>query len=886
MTTTGAEQARLDDADTGRAAWRRWGPYVAARAWGTVREDYSEHATAWEYLPHDHARSRAYRWSEDGIAGWCDDGQHVCVSLALWNGQDPILKERFFGLTGNEGNHGEDVKEYWWQLDATPSHAWNVMRYHYPQRAFPYDDLVRANAQRTQHDSEYELLDTGVFDDDRYWRVEITIAKSSVDGAVMVVRATNEGPERATLHLLPTIWFRTTWSWGAAPGRAEPPARPSLSLQGETIVAEHERVGTYALRGERTNEAAPRALFCDNETNTRRLWGTDGPLYPKDGINDHVIAGAATVNPANTGTKAALWYQRDAAPGETIEIRVRIGPLAEVTGPASDIDALLTTRHAEADAFYDQVIPAQTTDEERLIARQAFAGLLWSKQWYHIDMPRWLDGDPAQPVPPSGRRTGRNHEWRHLNAADVLLMPDPWEYPWFAAWDLAFQCVAMAHLDPSFAKAQLLLLCREWYMHPNGQLPAYEWGFSDVNPPVHAWAALRVHEIDGGTDHAFLARVFHKLLLNFTWWVNRKDAEGNNVFEGGFLGLDNIGPFDRSSALPAGGVLEQSDGSAWMAKFCLDLLEMSVTLAMVDRTYEDVATKFFEHFTLIAMAMNTKGLWDEADGFYYDQLIFPDGRRTALRARSMVGLIPLTAVTVLDPVCRETLTDFAARMDWFLDYQPDVASVVAHSYQLGRLDRTLLSIVAPDRLARICEVLLDEDRFLSDHGVRSLSREHLAQPLELTIDGLTHRLDYEPAESTSGLFGGNSNWRGPVWFPVNYLVIEALRRFRRYSGAALTVELPTGSGRRLDLDRVADELSERLIGLFRRGADGRRPCFGWVDRFNGDARWGDDLLFHEFFNGDNGAGLGASHQTGWTALVADLIIRQAARRATRTAQRE
>jgi hypothetical protein len=870
-----AEHERLAAADAGTEPWRAWGTYVAERAWGTVREDYSEGGTAWESFPHDHARSRAYRWNEDGIAGWCDGAQRLCLATAFWNGEDPILKERFFGLTGNQGNHGEDVKEYWWHLDGTPTHSWNRLRYHYPQRAFPYGQLVAENERRGRSDLEYELLDTGVFDDDRYWRIEVTIAKSAPDAAVITIRATNEGPDRATLHVLPTAWFRNTWSWGGPEAR-----QPVLAWADGAVHADHPDLGAYVLRGHGDHEP----LFCDNETNARRLWGTDGAPFPKDGINDHVVSGAATVNPARVGTKAALWYRLDVAAGETAEVRVWFGAEALATeptvGPAAAApgnDGVLDARRREADDFYASVIPAGTGDEDRTIARQAFAGLCWSKQWYHLDVARWLDGDPGQPVPPAARRQGRNHPWRHLNNADVLLMPDPWEYPWYAAWDLAFHCVAYAHVDPTFAKQQLILLCREWYMHPNGQLPAYEWAFGDVNPPVHAWAAMQVFAIDGRTDHGFLARVFHKLLLNFTWWVNRKDAEGNNVFEGGFLGLDNVGPIDRSAAIPAGGVLEQSDGSAWMAKFCLDLLEMSTTLAMVDRAYEDVATKFFEHFVLIATAMNSKGLWDEEDGFYYDQLLLADGTRIPLRAHSMVGLIPLLAVTVLDPEVRATLPGFAARMDWFLKHEPDAASVVAHTFETGRLDRSLLSIVDPTRFARICTELFDGTRFLSDHGIRSLSREHATRPFVFTLEGDTHRLDYEPAESTSGLFGGNSNWRGPVWFPVNHLVIQALRSYRRYVGAELTVEVPTGSGRRLDLDQAADELSERLIGLFRRRADGTRPCHGEVERFRTDPRWGGDLQFHEYFHGDLGAGLGASHQTGWTALVADLIVRQAVR---------
>ena len=846
-----AERTRLAEADDGTAAWRRWGPYLAERAWGTVREDYSPGGTAWEYLPHDHARSRAYRWNEDGIAGWSDDHQHVCMALAFWNGVDPIVKERFFGVTGDEGNHGEDVKEYYWFLDGTPSHAYHRMRYHYPQREYPYADLVAESGRRGRDDFEYELADTGIFDDDRYWRIEVTYAKSSVDGVCARVDITNMGPDAATLHVLPTFWFRNTWSWSVVPT-----ARPRLWWDGRFLRFHHDDLGPMAV----VADGAFTPLVCDNDTNHARLFGQENATpFPKDAINDRVVHGADTVNPALEGTKAALWYELAVGPGDTTSIEWRFGPAHEVEDPVRSTDEVIAGRRAEADELHASVLPFGTTDDDALIARQAFAGLLWSKQWYYFDVPRWLDGDSAQPAPPSGRT--RNAEWRHLNNADVILMPDTWEYPWYAAWDLAFHAVTLAHLDPTFAKQQLVLLCREWYMHPNGQIPAYEWAFGDVNPPVHAWAALRVYDIDGRRDVDFLARVFHKLLLNFTWWVNRKDAEGNNVFEGGFLGLDNIGPIDRSATIPGGGVLEQSDGSAWMAKYCLDLLEMSLVLARHDRSYEDVATKFFEHFTLIATAMNTKGLWDDDAGFYHDVLRLPDGRAEPLRAFSVVGLIPLLAVTILDAETRGALVDFASRMEWFLANRPVEAAVVAHSFQPGRHQRWLLSIVGPERLLRIAAIMLDEDRFLSPHGLRSLSREHAAAPFVLAVDGQRYELRYEPAESRSGTFGGNSNWRGPVWFPLNHLVIESLREYRRYFGSDVTVELPTGSGRRVDLDGVADELTERLIGLFRRGADGRRPCHGQVPLF-ADANWGDDVLFHEYFHADLGAGLGASHQTG------------------------
>jgi hypothetical protein len=859
---TDAERLRLAAADEGTAAWRRWGPYLAERAWGTVREDYSAGGNAWEYLPHDHARSRAYRWNEDGIAGWCDDHQHACLAMAFWNGVDPILKERFFGLTGNEGNHGEDVKEYWWYLDGTPSHAYQRMRYHYPQAPFPYERLVDETRRRGRDDAEFELADTGVFDDGRWWGIEVTYAKSSVDTVCVEIACTNHGPDMATLHVLPTVWFRNTWSWTMNA------KRPSLRWDGRFLRLDHDDLGPMALVGDGDFDV----VCCDNDTNMRRLFDSDGGApYPKDGINDRVVSGAATVDPALSGTKAALWYRLRVAAGATSVVRLRFGAAHEVEDPLLPVADVVARRRAEADAFHASLLPAGTSDDDAFIARQAFAGLTWSKQWYHVDIARWLDGDPTQPPPPAGR--SRNRAWRHLNNADVLLVPDAWEYPWYASWDLAFHAVAYAHLDPTFAKQQLVLLCREWYMHPNGQIPAYEWAFSDVNPPVQAWATLRIFEIDGERDVAFVERMFHKLLLNFTWWVNRKDAEGNNVFEGGFLGLDNIGPIDRGATLPSGVVLEQSDGTAWMAKYCLDLLEMALMLAVHAPVYEDVATKFFEHFIYIATAMNSHGLWNEGTGFYHDLLSLPDGRHEPVLAFSAVGLIPLCAVTIVEPDVRDRLVDFAARMEWFIANRRAEAVVVAHSFVAGRRQRLLLSIVDPQRLDRILGAMLDEARLLSPYGVRSLSREHASQPVVLRLGGVTHTLGYEPAESRTATFGGNSNWRGPVWFPINHLLIESLRRFRLYLGRGYTVAHPTGTGRRLDLDEIADDLTERLIGLFRRNADGRRPCHGEVPLFR-DPRWGDDVLFHEYFHGDIGCGLGASHQTGWTALVADLIVRR------------
>jgi hypothetical protein len=848
------ERERLAD-----PAWKTWGPYLAERAWGTVREDYSEHGTAWEFFPHDHARSRVYRWNEDGLAGLCDDQQALCLAFAFWNGRDPILKERFFGLTGNEGNHGEDVKEHYWFLDSTPTHSWMRWRYHYPQAEFPYADLVAENGRRGKLDPEYELLDTGAFDGG-YWQIEIDVAKAAPDDVCIALRARNTGVDTATLHVLPTLWFRNTWEWG--PGRHVP------SLHGEDgrLVAEHYRLGRLELAG----SGEPGLLFCENETNTQRLWGVPGTRYPKDAINDHVVHGAATVNPNGIGTKAALHYTLDVAAGETAEVRLRLAPGPRDLGAAHE--ETRRTRLAEADAFYDELAPKGATAEQRMVMRQAFGGLLWSKQFYHYDVEEWLDGDPGQVPPPEGRKQGRNHEWRHLNNFDVLSMPDTWEYPWYAAWDLGFHCVALAHVDPTFAKEQLILLCREWYMHPNGQMPAYEWAFGDVNPPVHALAALRVFEIDGRRDFPFLERILHKLMLNFTWWVNRKDAEGNNVFEGGFLGLDNIGPFDRSAILPSGARLEQSDGTAWMAVYCLALLEIALRLAEQDPTYEDVATKFFEHFALIAAAMNQKeGLWDEDEGFYFDVLRLPGGASVPVKVHSVVGLIPLFAVTTLGAATVERLPDFADRMRWFLEHKPAYADV-AHVRMLKGSEGRLLSIVDEDRLRRLLRRMLDESEFLSPHGLRALSAYHREHPYELDVGGFSPSIDYEPAESTTGLFGGNSNWRGPVWFPVNYLMIEALRRYHRYLGDEFTVELPTGSGQRATLADVANELSRRLVSLFVDDEHGRRPIFGGTERLQTDPEWHDLLPFNEYFHGDNGAGLGASHQTGWTGLVADLIV--------------
>ena len=851
------ERERLLLVEGERSPWKHWGPYLSERAWGTVREDYSPSGEAWEFFPHDHARSRTYRWNEDGLAGICDDRQTLCLALAFWNGRDPILKERIFGLTGNEGNHGEDAKEYWWYLDSTPTHSWMRWRYMYPQGEFPYQRLLAENRSRSRLDPEYELADTGIFEGNRYWEITADYAKGAPEDLHLRLQVRNAGPEAATLHVLPTLWFRNTWAWGWDD------RKPNLRAEAGAIVAEHWELGTRRLSG----DGSPELLFCDNETNSERLFGSPGrSRFPKDGINDHVVSNAGTVNPDRTGTKAALWYRLEVPAGGTAVITLH---LAEAAARESTAEQVLESRAREADVFYAALTPADAGPDEAAVMRQALAGMLWSKQFYHYDVGTWLDGDPAGPVPPASRLSGRNSQWRHLDNRDVISMPDKWEYPWYAAWDLAFHCVALAHVDGDFAKQQLIRLCREWYMHPNGQLPAYEWAFGDVNPPVHAWAALRVFEITGGDDFQFLERIFHKLLLNFTWWVNRKDSDGSNLFEGGFLGLDNIGPFDRSQ-LPVTGHLEQSDGTAWMAMYCLDLWEIALILARNDPTYEDMAIKFLEHFALIGSALNEKGLWDEEAGFFFDQLHRPDDSVMALRAYSMVGLIPIYAVTTLGPETMAALPDFAAAAHWFIDNRPEAKVTIQRMNDPSEEGWRLLSIVGPNRLRRVLERVLDPDQFLSDHGVRALSKYHLEHPLAFNVDGVSAHLDYDPGESRTALFGGNSNWRGPVWFPVNHLLIEALRRYHRFLGDDFRVECPTGSGVQLNLDQVADELSRRLVSIFL-DSDGRRPVFGDSDLFQNNRAWHGQIPFHEYFHGDTGAGLGASHQTGWTGLVADLI---------------
>jgi hypothetical protein len=875
MISSSLEWKRLDEDRERIAHWRHWGPYLSERQWGTVREDYSPGGTAWEYFPHDHARSRAYRWGEDGLLGISDDRQRLCFAIALWNGNDPILKERLFGLTGNEGNHGEDVKEYYFYLDNLPSHAYMKAVYKYPQRAFPYTQLVEENRRRSRSDPEFELIDTGVLDDDRYFDVFAEYAKESPDDVCIAVTIVNHADAPAELHLLPTLWFRNTWSW--APVTAKPRLSDASRTGMPVIQAVHEELGTRYLYCEQP----ARLLFTENETNFHRLYGIENPTpYVKDGINDYVVAGREdAVDPAHTGTKAAAHYVLQFEPLETKTIRLRL--CTERVNPFATFALTLDERRDEADKFYAQLTPFPLDDDARLVQRQALAGMLWNKQFYFYVVRDWLEGDPLQPKPPPERLDGRNHEWKHLYNDDILSMPDTWEYPWYAAWDLAFHVVPLATIDPDFAKHQLIQLTREWYMHPNGELPAYEWALGDVNPPVHAWAAYRVFRIEqklrGKGDYLFLERVFQKLLLNFTWWVNRKDPYGNNVFEGGFLGLDNIGIFDRSATLPTGGHLNQSDGTSWMGVYALNMLAIALELAQHNASYEDIASKFFEHFLYIADAMNgtetgrEHGLWHEEDGFYYDVLSLPGGDEIPLRVRSMVGLVPLMAVEILEPAVLERLPEFAKRTEWFIKNRPELCENVACIEPEGLEARRLLSIVTETKLRRMLEKMLDESEFLSPHGLRSLSRYHAAHPYVLRFDGVQYGIDYEPAESTTGVFGGNSNWRGPVWFPLNYLIIEALQRFHFYYGDDFQVECPTGSGNMMNLWDVANELAHRLMDLFAQDERGRRAVFGKNERFNTDERWHDYIPFYEYFNGDNGAGLGASHQTGWTGLVAKLI---------------
>ncbi len=870
----GAERTRVESfghAEDGleqATPWYQWGPYLSERAWGTVREDYSAGGEAWDYFPHDHARSRAYRWSEDGMAGVSDVGQQLCMALALWNGRDPILKERMFGLTGPQGNHGEDVKEYWWFMDAVPSHAWLRWRYHYPQAEFPYGDLVAENGRRDQSQPEYELLDTGAFDGDRYWVVEVTHAKDDPDDLLMEVSVTNAGPEASTLHVLPHLWFRNTWSWD------HDAERPGLqATEPGQVRVDHPRFGELRWElGTGPDGSTPDLLFCDNDTNLRRLYGSaDSPAYPKDGINDHVVTGSASVNPDGLGTKAAGWYRLTVGPGETQIVRVRLRPPSTEPAFGPGFDQVLARRRTEADEFYDEVIPASVGEDERLVARQASAGMIWGKQYYSYDVKRWLDGDPTQPPPPPERRHGRNSGWLNVDARDILSMPDPWEYPWFAAWDLAFHTVALAHLDPAFAKYQLLAMCREWFQNPNGALPAYEWAFGDANPPVHAWAALHVWDIDGRRDTDFLARLMPKLLMNFTWWVNRMDPEGDHLFGGGFLGLDNISALDRSN-LPPGGRLEQADGTSWMAFYSLTMLEMARILATKDDAWTDIEVKFIEHFVLIADAMHSQGLWDDEDGFFYDVFHGADGTTTPIRVRSIVGVLPLIGMVALSPDLLETLGTLRKRFTGFLG-RGESASTNTRIFQVPGSDTLAIGVVPAGQGRRVLARVFDEGEFLSPYGLRALSKHHDKHPLWVELQGAHVSVDYEPGESSTGMFGGNSNWRGPVWMPVNYLLLRNLQRYAHTLGSETEIEYPTGSGEVIALSACAEDLRQRLISLFLRGPDGRRPCHGWVDKLQDDPRWRDNITFNEYFHGDNGAGLGATHQTGWTGIVADLICR-------------
>ena len=874
------EEERLEESKKRTVHWKRWGPYLSERQWGTVREDYSPNGEAWEDFPHDQARSRAYRWGEDGIGGICDRHQQICFALALWNGKDPILKERLFGLTGNEGNHGEDVKEYYFYLDSTPTHSYMKFLYKYPQHPFPYAQLIEENRKRGKHDWEYELMDTGVFDDNRYFDVFLEYAKATHEDILIRITAHNRGPDFAELHVLPTIWFRNTWSW--TPHAPRPTLNRDEDLgDAQAIHLDHEQYGSRWLLCEGT----PDMLFTENDTNTQRLYGVPnaGP-YVKDGINDYIVTGAqGAVNPAQVGTKAAVHYHPLIAPGQSITYRLRLTNLPPTEGQlGEEFETIFPARQQEADDFFAKRLGTCHSADAQNVQRQAFAGMLWSKQFYHFDVRTWLAGDPTGPPPPAGRKNGRNTDWKHLYNEDIISMPDKWEYPWFAAWDLAFHCVPLALVDPDFAKDQLRLLVREWYMHPNGQIPAYEWAFGDVNPPVHAWATWRVYKIEkrirGKADRVWLAKIFHKLLLNFTWWVNRKDADGRNIFQGGFLGLDNIGLFDRSAPLPTGGYIDQSDGTSWMGMYCLNMLAIALELARHDPAYGDVASKFFEHFVYISHAINHIGegnheasLWDETDGFYYDMLHFPGGHSQQIKVRSMVGLIPLFAVETLEPEVVDALPGFKRRLLWFIENRPEFRRHVCSTSLPDGSVRRMLSIVDQEQLPRVMRYMLDEEEFLSTYGVRALSKYHQDHPYVLHVNGHEHRVDYEPAESRTGLFGGNSNWRGPVWFPVNFLIIESLQKFHHFFGDHLTVDCPTGSGSQQTLWQVAAEISHRLNRLFLRDPSGHRPIFGGVARFQQDPHWRDYLLFHEYFHGDNGAGLGASHQTGWTGLVTKLL---------------
>jgi hypothetical protein len=864
------EKQRLEEDKLKTKSWRKWGPYLTERQWGTVREDYSANGNAWEYLSHDMARSKAYRWGEEGIAGISDDQQLLCFSLALWNKKDPIIKERLYGLSGKEGNHGEDCKEHYYYIDSTPTHSYMKMLYKYPQDEFPYAQLFEENRKRGKHDPEYELVDTGIFNDSRYFDVFVEYAKASENDLLIKITAHNRGNEKAALHLLPTVWFRNIWAWGDAVKKPE-----MYRDENDTIKIAHQQLGEYYLFADGEAES----LFCENETNTIRLYQYDKDGTFKDGINDYLVHGLPAINRIHKGTKAAFDYDLDIDPGKSVEVRLRLSSKF-IQAPFKDFNQLLNARLKEADEFYADIQQGISNSDEKGIQRQAFAGMMWTKQFFYYDVDRWMKGDPGQPPPPESRKHGRNRDWEHLHNSDIISMPDKWEYPWYAAWDLAFHAIPIAMIDPEFAKHQLLLLTKEWYMHPNGQLPAYEWAFSDVNPPVHGWATWRVYKIDerlnGKADRKFLEEVFHKLLLNFTWWVNKKDYNGNNIFQGGFLGMDNIGVFDRSSQLPTGGFIEQSDGTSWMAMFTLNMLRMSLELAKENPTYQSLATKFFEHFLYIAGAMANVGnegikLWDEEDEFFYDVLHTPDNQRHKMKVRSMVGLIPLFAVEVLDEDIFNSNPEFTTRLEWFLQNRPDLANLISRWAVPGRKHRHLLSLLRGHRMKRLLKRMLDSNEFLSDYGIRALSKAHGAHPYKFYASGSEFTVKYNPGESDSYLFGGNSNWRGPIWFPVNYLIIESLQRFHHYYGDDFKLEHPTGSGKMMTLREISLDISMRLVSIFKKDAEGNRPVFGGQEKIQKDKHFCDYVLFYEYFHGDNGTGLGANHQTGWTGLVAKLI---------------
>lgn len=878
------EYLRLQEHSQKKTNWKNWGPYLSERAWGTVREDYSNNGQAWNYFPHDHTRSRAYRWNEDGLGGISDRNQHFCFAWALWNGKDPILKERMFGLTGTEGNHGEDVKDYYYYQDSSPTHTYMKMLYKYPQREFPYLQLVEENKRRGYKQLEYELIDTGIFDDNRYFDVSIEYAKASQEDILIRMTVYNRGPEPAQIHVLPTLWFRNTWGWGYKDGPMDDtPKKPIITKTAGPIgvsaaEASHPTAGTYYLYA----EGAPEFWFTENETNRERIFNQPNPNpYVKDSFHRYLIKNETNaINPAGTGTKAAAHYEDTIPAGGHHIYRLRLSKMHQSL-PFEDFDTIFKERKNETDDFYEAHSPKHLTDDEKLVQRQAFAGMLWSKQLYYFDVDQWMksDGMHVQELP---RSVIRNDKWEHLVNFDVISMPDKWEYPWYASWDLAFHAITLVLVDPDFAKRQLILMTREWYMHPNGQLPAYEWNFNDVNPPVLAWAAWRVYKIDalwsGTPDHDFLHGIFHKLLLNFTWWINRKDEEGRNVFQGGFLGLDNISVFDRSAPLPSGGHIDQSDGTAWMGFYCILMMKIALEISKTRPIYQDMATKFFEHFLRIAAAMvqkhNGRSLWDEEDGFFYDLLHLPDDSVISLKVRSLVGLLPLFAVETLEPELMDSMPVFARRRDWFISKRPDYTCTMACVYTEGMKARHLMSILDKDRLRRVLRYMLDENEFLSDYGIRSLSKYHQEHPYKINVGGREFCIDYQPAESQSGLFGGNSNWRGPIWFPINFLIIESLQKYHHYFGDDFKVECPTGSGIMKNLWEVAEDLSDRLMRIFLRNELGRRPVFGGQKKFQEDPYWRDNILFYEYFHGENGAGVGASHQTGWTGLVAKLIMQK------------